>query len=345
LASIKSGLADDTVNHVWHLVNLLEEKKVYPIPFMIRLHRNTILLISVAVLLLVSLSLAFVPSRNSSAVDPDIFKVPDQTKIDRVEFISNTDTLELAFLDQRWKVNQQYKADRNLVTALFATIYQATAKREVAPSLTDSINQLIKTQGTRVKLFEQGEVRKEFYVHGNQTTLETWFQLDNQNPYVVVIPGYRVYVASIFQLGEDVWRDKRVFDINWQNFRFSQTVFPASPDLNFALQVSGQNVEVKGLPEADTLRVSNYLDALSVLSSERYLSELKAPWDSLAQTQPYVKITLTDIGGRSHVLEIFPLIPGQRSLLGRNTSGKYLLMNFQDSRMALARRSDFTRPE
>jgi hypothetical protein len=100
---------------------------------MIRLHRNTMLLISLAVLLLVSLSLAFRPSRNSSVVDPDLFKVPDQTKIDRVEFISDSDTLELAFLDQRWKVNRKYKADRNLITALFATIYQATAKREVAP--------------------------------------------------------------------------------------------------------------------------------------------------------------------------------------------------------------------
>ncbi len=312
---------------------------------MIRLHRNTMLLISLAVLLLVSLSLAFRPSRNSSVVDPDLFKVPDQTKIDRVEFISDRDTLELAFLDQRWKVNRKYKADRNLITALFATIYQATAKREVAPSLTDSIHQVLSTQGTRVKLFEQGDVRKEFYVHGNQTTLETWFQLDNQNPYVVVIPGYRVYVASIFQLGEDVWRDKRVFDVNWQNFRLSQTVFPASPDQSFTLQVSGQNVEVKELPEADTIRISNYLDALSILSAERYLSELKAPWDSLAQTQPYVKITLTDIAGRSHSLEVFPLIPGQRSLLGRNTSGEYLMMNFQESRMALARRSDFTTPE
>ncbi|MCU0419807.1 MAG: hypothetical protein MUC38_09130 [Cyclobacteriaceae bacterium] len=304
---------------------------------------NITYLISLTALAGLCALLAFWPNAKSTTVNPNIFKVPDQTKIDRVVFVSPTDTVALAYSEQGWKVNGRHKADRNLITALFATVYQAIAKREVAASLSDSVARRVVAEGTRVSLFEQGELRKTFWVHGHAPTNETWFQLADGKPYLMNIPGYRVYVASVFQLGEDVWRDKLVFDINWQNFRSCESAFAAAPEQNFRIQWVGRALEVPGLPMADTAKVANYLDAISELVAERFVSNLMPPWDSLSRTQPLNRTVLTDVAGRQHTLELFPPLPDQRSWLARNAQGEYLLIGFPDVRPLLVRKQDLAR--
>ena len=304
---------------------------------------NTPYLVSLLALLALCAVLAFWPTTRSATVNPNIYKVSDQTKIDRVVFASPTDTVEVAYLEQRWKVNGRHKADRNLITALFATVYQAIAKREVAPSLADSVARLVASEGTYVSLFEQGELRKAFWVHGSPATNETWFQLDGGKPHVVTIPGYRVYIASVFQLGEDVWRDKRVFDINWQNFRVCESAFLAAPADGFSVRLVGAALEVPDVPALDTARVASYLDAVSLLMAERFVSKLTPPWDSLARTQPFHRTVLTDVAGRQHLLELFAPLPEQRSLLAQNGQGEYMLIAFQDARAILVRKPELNR--
>ncbi len=304
---------------------------------------NATYLISLLALMGLCALLALWPRAKSTTVNPDIFQVAGQTKIDRVVFASPADTVELAYLEQRWKVNGRYKADRNLITALFATVYQAIAKREVAPSLADSVATLIASRGTRVSLFEEGELKKEFWVHGNPVTNETWFQLADGKPHVMTIPGYRVYIASVFQLGKDVWRDKRVFDLPWQNVRACESTFLGPPKEGFQVRLAGTALEVPGIAAADTARVASYLDALSWLVAERFVSELTAPWDSLARTRPFHRTVVTDVAGRAYTLEIFPPLRDQRAVLARNGQGEHLLIAYHDARPILIRLRDLSR--
>jgi hypothetical protein len=69
----------------------------------------------------------------------------------------------------------------------------------VAESLRDSIAAVLDTNGVVVKLYEGDNLLKEFIAGGNATKTQAYFKYpEEEDSYVMVIPGYRVYAAGIF---------------------------------------------------------------------------------------------------------------------------------------------------
>ena len=61
---------------------------------------------------------------NTESIDKNLFKVTDQTKIDRVVLQRNNEPVELHFDGAKWMVNNSFEADRQLIQVFFATILQ-----------------------------------------------------------------------------------------------------------------------------------------------------------------------------------------------------------------------------
>jgi hypothetical protein len=202
----------------------------------------------------------------------------------------------------------------------------------VALRLKDSVHQQIIQRGVDVALYEGELLVKNFKVAGNDTKTETFYELDGDNsPYWVTIPGYRVYVAAIFELSALDWRDKRIFNFNWQNFkRLTATIHELDKE-SFAISFQDKFFGMEGNPKADTTKLNDYLDAVSLVQVKRYLPDGESPrYDSMLATRPYYTIEVSDIANRSYRLDLYPPAKQDEVILGRMGDGQAVLIGRED---------------
>ena len=268
--------------------------------------KNKMLLILLAVLTLVTLLVFWwIQPENRLDIDYDAFAVEDLTRIDRVGLESDSGRVLLVFDGGSWRLNDQYRADTDMVRVLFATLRQARPKRTVADIHQDSLFQRLEESGVKVSLYEGEQLREQFYAGGNASRTQAFFaDPESGEVYVMTIPGYRVYVSGIFELRQNGWRDKFVFGFNWRNFKSLEARFPNNPAQNFAVSMDRDFFGISGLPEADTARLNTFLDEVSLLTVDAYIDE-PGLTDSLKKETPVMEITVSDIGNRTHELQLF----------------------------------------
>lgn len=246
-----------------------------------------------------------VQPENMLDVDQHIFQVEDYKTINKIEFESDGGAISLAFNGTRWRVNDRYDADGDMINVLFASLQQARPKRAVASLRQDSIYQHLVESGVKVSLFEEDDLRKEFFAGGNATKTQAYFgDPSTKEVYVMTIPGYRVYVSGIFEMPENGWRDKYVFGFNWRNFKSLQADFPKSPSENFMISMNRDFFGIPGFAAVDTARLNTFLDNISLLTVDEYLPE-PGLRDSLLNIKPEMQLKITDIGDRTYVLRLF----------------------------------------
>ncbi|MBL0741240.1 DUF4340 domain-containing protein [Chryseolinea lacunae] len=281
--------------------------------------KNKRLLVLLVVLLLATMAAVWLTrEEHSFEVDKNLFKAYDLKTVDQVVLESRRGTVTLHYNGSRWKVNEHFDADRNMVEVLLATLLQAEPKRPVAATLRDSVSRLLQERGVKVSLSAAGKPVETFYCGGLQEKSQTYFSKAGGEPYLVTIPGYRVYVAGIFELPESGWRDKFVFGFNWRNFMRLEAEFPARPADNFAVALQDRFFSIQGLSQADTTKLNDYLDDVSLLTADEFVATTPV-LDSLSKTAPIMTVRVKDIGQREFVLQLFaPTAPRQpfRGLIG-----------------------------
>lgn len=284
-------------------------------------------------------------SDNKILVDKNLFKVGDQTKIDRVILKKADEQIELHYNGSKWMVNNSFEADRQLIQVFFATLLQAEPRRPVAQRLSDSIQQQIIKSGTQVELYEGDVLMKNFRVSGNDRQSETYFQLGNDlTPYLVTIPGYRVYVAAIFELSSLDWRDKRIFNFNWQNFKRLTASFQGNEKESYAISFQNKFFGLEGIPQADTTKLNDYLDAVSLVQVARFLpKEELVAYDSVFSAAPYYSIEVTDIANRTYHLDLYLPRNQDTAVAGKITDGQAVLIGREDFIRLDRKKSHFAR--
>jgi hypothetical protein len=245
-------------------------------------------------------------SDNQYTVDKNLFRNFDLKTVDQITLESKSGKVDLKFNGSRWKVNEQFDADANMIEVLFATLQQAEPKRPIANSLQDSTNNALVQNGVKVNLFTAGKPVYGFQAGGNLQKTQGIFKGEgDEQSYQVIIPGYRVYVSGIFELQEKDWRSKLVFAFSWQNFQQLDVSFPDKAQNNFNVVLDNQLFGVRGLPQTDTTKLNEFLDRISFLSVDEYLPTSPIT-DSLFASKPILQIKITDIASRTYSLQLFP---------------------------------------
>lgn len=277
--------------------------------------KNKRLLITLVVLLAATAATVWYGKRdNTFEVDETIFRKADLREVNEVVLQSPAGKVNLKYLGSAWKVNEVYNADRNMIEVLFATLGQAKPKRPVAQSQQDSIGNAIEQNGVKVSLISGGKTVEEFFAGGNEAKTQAYFKAVGAGiPYVMSIPGYRVYVSGIFELNEKGWRDKYIFGFNWRNFKNLEVRFPNHEADNFRVEMEDNFFGIKGV-QTDTARMNNFLDAVSLLTVDEYIDP-SPMLDSLSKNDPLFILTVTDIAEKKYELKIFS--PGSRQFFGQ----------------------------
>ncbi|MBT1685849.1 DUF4340 domain-containing protein [Dawidia soli] len=265
-------------------------------------------------LLLATAGMLWLNSQGESpVVNKDLFKTADLTTINEVVLRTSTGATQLKFSGSQWRVNDQFDADRNMVDVLFATLRQAEPRRPVAVTQRDSVANRLEKEGVEVTLISGGEKIDVFYAGGNRQKTQAYFMRPGEEPYIVTIPGYRVYTAGIFELAGQGWRSRYVFGFNWRNFSSLETKYPAAAADGFRVELNDQYFGIRGLTleQTNTARLNSYLDAVSLLQVKEYQDPSPA-LDSLGKTTPLFLIEVNDVGGTTYTLEVFPYPQGSQ---------------------------------
>lgn len=271
--------------------------------------KNILLSISFAFLVVACFAVYYLNRSGRGAVDTSIFRIEDYNAIDRVVMTGPRGRVELSTSGGRWRVNDEFVADRNLIDVLFATLQQAEPKRPVAVRLRDSISHQMEVRGTKIELLEGDQLAKVFRAGGNNARTEAYFmEPGSDTPYIMTIPGYRVYVSGIFELSPPAWRDRYVFGLNWMNFAELQASFPGEPESGFSVRRENSAALIVGMPETDTTRLNDFMDAVSFMTAQEFTESVP---DSIREGEPIMRIIVKDLANREYSLQLY----------GRNRNG------------------------
>lgn len=290
--------------------------------------RNKQLAISLVVTIIAIVAFWFFAFRESEIeVDENALVVPDLANVDRVEM----GNVVLKFDGVKWIVNDKYPADRRTIEVLFGTAQSIKPRRPVSEKQLGSVRRELQEHGTIVKYYSKSNLLKTYTVGGLPQKPEAWFQVGDNDPMIVNIPGYRVYAAGVFEQSVNDWRDKRVFSLNWRNFKNLNTAFTKSSGDDFTISGKGKQFTIEGMAQVDTAKVNTYLDDVSLLVGDSFYDMGSRPRiDSLVAGPTSFDVVVTDVGNNSFKLEVFPPLRSESNVFGR-VNGE--IMVFQRSEM------------
>ncbi|MDG1106409.1 MAG: hypothetical protein P8N26_09615 [Cyclobacteriaceae bacterium] len=303
--------------------------------------RNLVLLgISLLLIILNLWLFNLKPDLVSVSFDPDLFMIRDTTQIEKFQFHSKI--LDHYFSRQEgWKLNNKFPSDPNLRKMLFTVSSRVKVSRALTGNEKEQLLKRNEELGTSVTLTLDGDERS-YSVVGNANKTKTYF-IENQEVYQVDIPGYQDFLASIYELKRDQWRDRLVFNGNWRTIQNMEVIYPEKSDKNLLIRFKETFYEVDGLTEIDSSAVVAYLNQFEYMQANERISVGFSPaYDSLAQTPPEIIISLSDIKYKLPIeIRIFPQLSGQNIRLIMDQDDE--LMVFESKRVLpyLKSRLDF----
>lgn len=250
------------------------------------------------------------------AVAPDIFQVEAQEEIDHIRLLSATDTLDLAFTGTRWQLDRSFAADRRMIKVFFATLDQVRPLRQVVGSEADSARAWLGKTGVDVALYKKDLLVFGFRAGGNPAKTVAYYIHPGGDVYAMHIPGYRVYASGVFEAAAAAWRDKRIFDFNWQKFK-SLVLTTPEPGDRFEIVFTGSGFGMANT-DTDTARLNSYLDEVSLMTADEfYVAGSSGALDSVLKTRPAFEIRVEDISGRTYDLAVFPPVVREPQIAAR----------------------------
>ncbi|MEJ2004483.1 MAG: hypothetical protein P8X57_05850 [Cyclobacteriaceae bacterium] len=279
-------------------------------------------------------------------MDREKFSFDDPSLVDAVTLEHREAVDTLSFVNGLWRVNNTYKADPQRISVLFAILKQARVRRRAALSQIDSLSAWMDENSVRATFYEGNEPVITYEVAGNISNGLTYYREASGEPiYLMEIPGYRSYLAGIYELDEFGWRYPRVFDFNWSTLKDVEVDYPSEDARGFRVSFEDNFFQVEELPETDTTRIADFLDDLSLLYVNDYLfQEEVEQYDSLSDDLT-ARITVRDVGDNAYLMEVLEALPGETEILVRLDSSDYALADFEALRKILRPRRYFVKKD
>jgi hypothetical protein len=282
--------------------------------------KNIGLMIVLVLLILVSFSLAILgPKAGTTIKDRSLFAVQDTSFVHKIIISSDEDEILLEESNDLWTLNNKYTAEQNIVRVLLSILRDTEVVRNVPKSQQQEISEYIEEHGYLIEIFTHGSESETFYVAGNENkTVSYMMSTDGSNPKIVNIPGYDSYVAGIFEIPENDWRDRTILSTNWRTLQKLEVIYSEFPEHSFVIEFKTDFLNVDGVQNLDTAQMMSYIQQYNYLQVDRYLDPGQhSKYDSLLQTPETVRITVTDVSqSNSKTIRFFPLLPNDNMMLG-----------------------------
>ncbi|WP_017731861.1 hypothetical protein [Nafulsella turpanensis] len=256
-------------------------------------------------------------ANTSLEVEEELFAVADTAAIQRIELLQPGGATQV--LEKKggsWLLNGQYKADEQLMRVLLSVLERVEVKRPVAGSQQEEVQAELRKEGIRVQIFGADGLLEEYIAGGEEAEQLSVF-MQNDQAYVVELPGYVNYISGIFRLTENNLRDRTLFTSNYLNLQEVLVNYPGETE-DVVVRFDGATLEVGGTGVPDSAQLLNFLSLFENLQATGFVNVKEYPeLDSLLQQPPVAKVVVTDLNNPDgKELEIYAPTPDGRFRLG-----------------------------
>lgn len=282
--------------------------------------KNILLLVLLGFLILSSITLGLIGTTTTNTIEnKEQFTVQDTSLVDQIKIISKEATIQLKKSESIWMLNDQYKAEQHIIKVLLSILKDMQVVRNVPKTQEVMIKNQIKDRGHLVEIYGHGKLIQSFYAVGNENkTVSYIMNTDDSQPYIVNIPGYESYVAGIFEISSNDWRDRTILSTNWRTLQKLTIDYSQFPEYNVAIKFDFNFLRIDGIHNLDTARMMSYIDEFNFLQTDRYLRKgQNTKYDSLLNTPKTVTIAIEDINAdNSKTIDFYPLLSNDPMMLG-----------------------------
>lgn len=291
---------------------------------------NILWLALIAVLTCSALALWFTGGSSRKVdFDEEKFTVEDTAGISKIVITGGSVSNTLEKKNGIWKVNDRYLLDPAMEKVLMAVLYRVRVHRKAPKNLRDKIIKNLSENGYHVSVYADNKLIKSFIAGGNGISV-SYFMDENNDPYVVYLPGYDSYVSGIFEVSENDWRDRFVFSTTWTGLKKLEMDYPAAGQNSFVITAGQMFPEVTGITAQDTSRVMNYVELFRTFAVDQYLDSGRvARYDSLADTKPWAVLTVDAVSlTKPCTVQFAQRLPGDPLMVGTLNGNQTVLFSF-----------------
>lgn len=234
--------------------------------------KNITLLVVLIVLLVASIwAYQYNPyQQKSTTFEKELFALENpQEQLTKISMQSEKVSNVLEKQNGEWLVNDSFKLDPSMQEVLMALLQRISIQREVTGDEKERIKQQVLDSGIQVKMYGEQGLINEFTAGGDIKSVSSYFVKDG-NVYLMQLPGYQSYVAGIFEVKANDWRDRTLFNGTWQDMT-SLTITKADGD---SLQFKYDEGLLKwDNPQADSVKVMNFVEQFNYFYTDQYLTQ------------------------------------------------------------------------
>ena len=284
-------------------------------------------LIGIFILLVLGAIAYFVyQQRGSGTIKPELydFAVEDTagiTKVFLADKMGQTVLLERKS-DREWTVNKDHKARKDAIDMLLKTIKRVEMTAPVAKTAHDNIVRLLAGKSTKVEIYKGNEKVKTYYVgDATKDNMGTYMLIEGSStPFVCHIPGFIGYLSGRYMTRPLEWRDSEIFAYSLPQIAEIKVEFHKEPERSFRITHSKDRVvqlyklhpKEELVRDMDTVFVKRYMLEYRNVRFEGIQPYDAERVDSIANSQPYFSITVTDREGQTKSVTsyLLPANPG-----------------------------------
>ncbi len=282
-------------------------------------NKNITLLGILGLLVVGVISLGLQDNTNYNTLkDKDIFSVQDTSTVDLVSIKAKEKDIQLKRINNNWVINDKYAADKNMMRVLLSILKDVEVLRIVPKTQQKEVEQNILDNGFLVNIYNGDNIINSFYASGNSNkTISYMMSSDDHEPMIMSLPGYENYVAGIFEIPENDWRNRTILNTNWRTLQKLKVKYTEYPEYNLNIKFDFNFLTIEDISLLDTARMMAYIAEFNLLQADRLIDKGQiAQYDSLLQTPPTVTMTIEDINSKnSKSIQFFPMIKNDPMML------------------------------
>jgi hypothetical protein len=311
------------------------------------------------ILLLVILSVLmawYLLTPNQTTLDEreGAFKVKDPARIGKV--ILHDDKKRDIVLEKKngiWFVNDKYEARQDLIERLLEVVSRIESQAPVSKAAHENVLREMLASNIQVQVFYAGKSNPEkvYYVGGPTLDSKATYmlmQLDGKpasRPHIVRIPGFDGYLTPTYEVEEDVWRSRMVFNVNPESVKKLEVQYPENDVQSFSIEQAGRDsFKLLNSKGANTIVPQGVLYAYVSMYQGVQIEDFEnenAEKDMILRQTPLAIISVTTQNGDAKLAKLFYMPVNRRSKTQMDEHGNDVKTDIDKLYIALNDDKDF----
>ena len=264
--------------------------------------------------------------------DQQLFTIQDTARINKVVISGPEVQNTLREENNQWLVNDQFILDEGLRQVLLSVFTRIRIQRPVAEVMKEEVISRLKSEGIKIEVYSNQDQVLSFLSAGDRESKVTYFMdTASEEPYIVHLPGYESYVAGLFEITENDWRNRIVMAVDWNVIDELQLSYPGESNKGFTIAYDDNTFKLKEVSKADTSALFSYMDNVSYILTDQYINAEDYPrYDSLSYTSPFAVLSVKEIGESNPARILFyPPLENENMILGKVGDDQLALFDLQ----------------